>query len=229
MRPFCITSGAIDLEALARDYPPAIFVWVVDPGVGTVRKGLGIETRAGSAFIGPDNGLLLPAARVFGIEKIWELNREAIGAERFSIFDGRDLFMKTAGYLSKGVSLEEIAQPISEDKIVPLIFKKNQVVRIDGTGNVVLEHHCNGDYIPGQTGFVLDAVKDCVPFVKSFNEVPVGNFGSLKGSIGDRLWLFRNEGSAAGTLGIKINQILNISPVRTGLEKTPLNQKVIYF
>lgn len=214
LRPFCITSGAVELEAMVQDCPPGIFVWIVDPGVGTRRKGLVVETRGRSTLIGPDNGLLLPAARLTGIEKIWELNREALGAGEFSIFDGRDLFMKAAGYLSKGISLAEIAQSISEDKIVPLNFEQNQVVRIDGTGNVVLEHPCNGNYTPGQTGFILDRLEGFVPYVKSFNDVSEGELGFLKGSIGERLWLFRNGVKAADTLGVRINELLNISPVR---------------
>lgn len=222
LRPFCITSGAVELEAMVQDCPPGIFVWIVDPGVGTKRKGLVVETHDGSTLIGPDNGLLLPAAKLTGIEKIWELNREALGAERFSIFDGRDLFMRAAGYLSRGTQLKEIAQPIAEDKIIPLSFKPDQVVRIDGTGNVVFEHYCNDDYSPGQTHFALKGIDDFIPYVRSFDEVPVGNLGCLKGSIKDRLWIFRNGESAADYLGIKINQILNISRVRARLEEALL-------
>lgn len=223
LREFCITSGAVDLEALVADYPPAIFVWVVDPGVGTDRKGLLIETRDGSALIGPDNGLLLPAARVAGIDKIWELDRDLLKAPKFSIFDARDLFLPAAGHLSKGAHPSEIARPISEDKIVSLSFHPNQVVRIDGTGNIVLEHPCNG-YRPGEVGFLIqrDEFQMVVPFVRSFDDVPRGDLGFLRGSIGDRLWLFRNEGHAADTLGIEVKHILNLSPIRSGLERAIL-------
>lgn len=224
LRSFCITSGAVELEALVRDYPPVIFAWVVDPGVGTNRKGLLIETENKAALIGPDNGLLLPAARVVGIEKIWELDRGLLKAPSFSIFDARDLFMKAAGYLAVGASPAEIAQASSEERIVPLFFQHNQVIREDGTGNVVLEHYCH-DYLPDRTSLVLrraDGSESVIPFVSSFDGVKEGELGCLQGSIGGRLWLFRNKGNAAETLGIKINQLLDISLIRTALERAIL-------
>ncbi len=231
LKGYDIIQGALDLELLLRDHPPAIFTWVVDPGVGTERRGLLIETRDGSALIGPDNGLLIPAARYSGIDKIWVLNRRKLKAGSFSLFDGRDWFIKAAARLQEGVLPKDIAnpKPVKPEEIVSLSFKRNQVVRIDGSGNVVLQN-AGYSYIPYKTELSIEApgYRGRVNFVRSFDDVPINELGALRGTTGRRIWVFANQESAADILQVKVGQVLGISPIGERFDRAFLegNQRI---
>ena len=231
LKGYDIIQGALDLELLLRDHPPAIFTWVVDPGVGTERRGLLIETRDGSALIGPDNGLLVPAARYSGIDKIWALNRRKLRAGSFSLFDGRDWFIKAAARLQEGALPKDIANPnpIKPEEIIPLSFKRNQVVRIDGSGNVVLQN-AGHSYIPYKTelSIVAPGYRGRVNFVRSFDDVPTNELGALRGTTGRRIWVFANQKSAADILQVEVGQVLGVFPIGARLDRAFLegNQRV---
>ena len=98
--PFDVREVAFLLAESSRDFPPGcVFVAIVDPGVGTIRKPVAIRARDGSLFVGPDNGLLLDAARIRGIAETREIANPAFmrrGA-RSSTFHGRDLFGPAGG------------------------------------------------------------------------------------------------------------------------------------
>src|SRR3989344_125307 len=84
-------------------------VCVVDPGVGTKRKPIIIKTGRGDFLIGPDNGVLLPAAGFLGgIKNAVKITNEKFMRKPVSpVFHGRDIFAPAAAYLSKGVKIEE--------------------------------------------------------------------------------------------------------------------------
>jgi hypothetical protein len=101
---------------------------VVDPGVGTARRGIGLEvalpTGASLAFVGPDNGLLVAAAEAAAeapVTRVVELTRPPAPPDRGSTFDGRDLFAPAAAALCAGVALEELGEPIDPTSLVRLI------------------------------------------------------------------------------------------------------------
>src|SRR5579863_6700955 len=72
--PQSIAAGALALEQSWRYFPArTIFVAVVDPGVGTSRRPIAVETDTGARFVGPDNGLLASAAQQAGVRRIVEL------------------------------------------------------------------------------------------------------------------------------------------------------------
>ncbi|MFC2142794.1 S-adenosyl-l-methionine hydroxide adenosyltransferase family protein [Candidatus Aenigmatarchaeota archaeon] len=100
--------------------PPGYHVCVVDPGVGTKRKGIIVETKRGDCFIGPDNGCLMTAPRLLGgIKKIVEITNKKYMIEPVSpIFHGRHVFSPAAAYLSKGVKIEEFGKEINSKKCV---------------------------------------------------------------------------------------------------------------
>jgi len=102
---FDITTAAWILESVIK-IKPAIHVCVVDPGVGTSRKGMIIKTKRGDYLVGPDNGVLIPAARSLGFEKAVELtNPNLMRQPVCPIFHGRDIFAPAAAHLSKGVPI----------------------------------------------------------------------------------------------------------------------------
>jgi hypothetical protein len=121
-----------------------IHVVVVDPGVGTRRRRLAIRGGRGY-FVGPDNGVLMPAARREGIVKIVEVvNREMMLPSISSTFEGRDVFAPVAAHLANGVDIArlgpEVSEPVElswgEFEATPLRVT-GEVLHIDGFGNVV--------------------------------------------------------------------------------------------
>jgi hypothetical protein len=101
--PQAVLVGALVLQQAAPYFPrDAVHVAVVDPGVGTDRRPLCIETDAG-AFVGPDNGVLSLAADAAGIRRIVELTEERFFLPRRSTtFHGRDVFAPVAAAVAAG-------------------------------------------------------------------------------------------------------------------------------
>jgi S-adenosyl-L-methionine hydrolase (adenosine-forming) len=99
--PQSVTAGAIALAQSWRYFPPrTIFVGVVDPGVGTARHPIAIETAAGAYFVGPDNGLLALAADAAGFKRAVELRNPRYRLDSISsTFHGRDVFAPAAAHL----------------------------------------------------------------------------------------------------------------------------------
>ncbi|MBD3204265.1 hypothetical protein GF327_08275 [Candidatus Woesearchaeota archaeon] len=113
----------------------SIFLCVIDPGVGSSRKGIIIETE-NYFFVGPDNGLMYPAAKEDEILRIVEIKYlEKIS----STFHGRDIFSVTAAKLDKGINLDEMGQFIHDIKELEFYQEENkgEVVRIDRFGNII--------------------------------------------------------------------------------------------
>jgi S-adenosylmethionine hydrolase len=111
--PFDIWYGAYQLGITLPYWPKgAVFVVVVDPGVGTERGAVVAKTRSGHFFVGPDNGLLTLVAENPGIEavrKIDETKHRLPDSERSFTFHGRDLFAVAAAKLAAGaIPFEEV-------------------------------------------------------------------------------------------------------------------------
>jgi S-adenosylmethionine hydrolase len=121
---FNVRAGAHTLVRAVPHLGPGVVLAVVDPGVGSSRRGLCLEvTPPGGAprfFVGPDNGLMIAAAELVGeapISRAFALARRA-GGDR--TFDGRDLFAPAAAALSRGVPPEELGDPMDPQTLVRL-------------------------------------------------------------------------------------------------------------
>jgi hypothetical protein len=88
---------------------------VVDPGVGSQRAGIVIETER-HVFVGPDNGLLYLAARDDGIQRVIEINEDTQEWYKSTSFDGLTLFAPVAALLLAGMPLEDVG-PDAEDLV----------------------------------------------------------------------------------------------------------------
>ena len=106
--------------------PIGYHVCVVDPGVGTKRKPIIVETKRGDFLIGPDNGVLLPATRFLGgIKKAVEItNKKYMKHPVSPIFHGRDIFTPAAAYLSKGVKMEAFGKKVSTKHLVKAPYEE---------------------------------------------------------------------------------------------------------
>ncbi len=116
---FDILSAARTMETV-RFMPVGFHVCVVDPGVGTDRKGIIVKTGRGDFLIGPDNGCLMTAPRLLGgIERIVEISNEKYMITPVSpIFHGRHVFSPAAAHLSLGVPMEEFGRELKPGKCV---------------------------------------------------------------------------------------------------------------
>jgi len=138
-----VEEGAFLLFAASRWFPAgSVFVGVVDPGVGTGRKGLVIKTQK-HHYIGPDNGLLSPSAHADGSFEAFALD-ESKFPRASDVFHGRDIFARAAAHVLKGRDLREIAKK-TETMVELDLFEvetgvqhvRGRVLFVDDFGNVV--------------------------------------------------------------------------------------------
>ena len=144
---FNILAGAYVLYTSYRYFRHGtVFLVVVDPGVGTRRRAVAIVTRH-YYFVGPDNGVLYPAAAEDGIEAVYNITNEDIYLKPVSMgFHGRDIFAPAATLLALGVNPLTFGDPIDPDDLVKLTLRGKcdegtvtaKAVYIDHFGNVAL-------------------------------------------------------------------------------------------
>lgn len=210
--PFSITEGAFQILVLSRFTPPnSILVGVVDPGVGTERKGIVIKTNK-TYFIGPNNGILWPAANNNHINSVWQLDESKIGGSISNTFHGRDVFIKVAAYLALGKQPESFgALKVSKSILEKLDFKSGQILHIDSYGNIKVHWPKKisvGNNLLMETG----KCKCVIPIVKTFSDVSAGKPLALLGS-SDTLELAVNFGSAQKFFGVSVGNLINITYV----------------
>ncbi|HXF98995.1 MAG TPA: SAM-dependent chlorinase/fluorinase [Gaiellaceae bacterium] len=146
--PQAVLQGAIVLANTIGFMPVGVHMAIVDPGVGGPRRPLALRDREGRLYVGPDNGLLLPAAEKAGIVAAHELANPRYALETISrTFHGRDLFSPAAAHLALGVPLEEFGPPVDPESLVTLdlprpLFEEGAVLAtvlyVDRFGNIVL-------------------------------------------------------------------------------------------
>ncbi|MDH4121964.1 MAG: SAM-dependent chlorinase/fluorinase [Deltaproteobacteria bacterium] len=115
--PQSVVQGAWCLRRAAAQFPQGtIHLAVVDPGVGTSRDALVVQTRR-NWLVGPDNGLLHLAAQDAGIQRIWRITPESLAAsgwdepQKSATFDGLTLFSPLAAWLARGESPAALGEP----------------------------------------------------------------------------------------------------------------------
>lgn len=112
--PQNVTQGAWCLRRAAAQFPPGtIHLAVVDPGVGSARAGIVVETER-SLLVGPDNGLLWPAARDGGVRRVRRIVERPDDWHHSTTFDGLTCFMPVAAHLSTGMAPAEIGPTLTE-------------------------------------------------------------------------------------------------------------------
>ena len=146
---YAIRDGAYLLWTAVHWLPVGVHVAVVDPGVGTDRRPIAIRTARGDVLIGPDNGLLQPAARrLGGITGARVLENPAWLLPRTSAtFHGRDIFAPVAAHLALGAPFDDAGPAIDIDGLVDLRLPEpsvtagaleTSVVYVDSFGNLRL-------------------------------------------------------------------------------------------
>lgn len=193
---FDIRQAAFHTDDLAcRALRNTIFIGVVDPGVGTDRKGLVLETNQDHYFVGPDNGIFYPVASREGIKRIWEIDM-GLFADSSVTFQGRDVFSPTAARIACGYKPASLGRSL--DAMVELNFDPGEVVFEDDFGNV----RVNASIPPDARSIRLAGWEGSIPVVHTFADVGEGQPLALKGSSG-LLELAVNLGNGAEYFGYK--------------------------
>ena len=208
--PHDVIEGALQLAASCRYFPPGtIFLAVVDPGVGSSRRGIAAE--AGDyRFVAPDNGVLTAALRDLPPKRVVELTERRYARPTVSrTFEGRDRFAPAAAWLAKGIQMSalgravsnyhqlEIPQPEAGEQLVGV------VLLIDRFGNLVtnIDRKTYESFARSQTvalnvdGHAVDRV------VATYADIRAGEVCALFGST-EHVEFAVNGGSAAQAFAV---------------------------
>jgi len=209
--PYNIAMGARFLAGSAPYFPKdAVFVVVIDPGVGSTRKAIIAKSGVGQFFVLPDNGLLTLIQDRDGIVEAHEITNPTwmIGSGISSTFHGRDIFSPAGAHIARGDDFRQAGPALDVAKLVRLDLKNAkidekglhaEVIGTDGPfGNLVLNAPAEtfaqlGYKLGDQVPFELAGKHYAFPFVKTFSDVPVGKDLFYIDSRG-RLGLATNQG-----------------------------------
>lgn len=210
-----IRHGAVVLQQAIRYMPEAVHLAVVDPSVGSERRAIAIDSGWGETFVGPDNGLLMPAAQERGgIKRAFEIVDQRFLLTPVSrTFQGRDIFAPAAAHIANGVDPAELGPAIDPDQLVPLEISKAWVhddhlhaeaLQVDRFGNLqfnfdrpVLESAGIAD-LP-KLEVRMEGHRLLVPLAPTFAAVPPGEFVLVEDSY-RQVSLAINKGDAAAKL-----------------------------
>jgi S-adenosylmethionine hydrolase len=220
-----ILQGAIVLASTLPYLPVGVHLAVIDPGVGSPRRALALRDADGRIFVGPDNGLLVPAAERAGIESVYELANPAYALATISrTFHGRDIFAPAAAHVATGVGLEELGPPLSPDALVRLDLPQPQIgqarigatiLYVDSFGNIALnvtrDEMTEVGIVPG-TQVEVDLAGERVYAVaaRTFADARAGDIILYEDSYGN-MSLAISNGSAAQMLLARPGQPLRIT------------------
>jgi S-adenosylmethionine hydrolase len=219
--------GALSLQNAIPYMPQGVHVAVVDPGVGGERRALALRCADGNLLVGPDNGLLWPAAETCGgVEEALDIAESPHRLQPVSAtFHGRDLFAPVAAHLALGAAFEDagdkvdpgrltrlelVAPEISEQRI------RTRVVAVDRFGNLQLNLRADdmrsAGFEPGACIEVLSRRRTGeAVYARTFADVAPGRAVVIEDSTG-RLAVAVNQGRAAGALGVGVDAELLLQP-----------------
>ena len=214
-----VLRGALLLAQSVRYMPDeAVFLAIVDPGVGTPRRPIAVSTTTGRILVGPDNGLLEQAWRELGgVERAVQIaSNDVLLSPLSATFHGRDVFAPAAAALASGRALEDLGPAVDPGTLVsmpiaePLVRRARidcQVLSIDRFGNVELNVRWSDLEGAGlHDAETLVAVVEDSSYILSgavtFGDLAEGELGLLNDSSG---WMavVLNGASAADALRVQ--------------------------
>jgi S-adenosylmethionine hydrolase len=228
--PGDIRRGALVLEAALPYMPAGIHLAVVDPGVGaggaSARRAVALRLAEDErVLVGPDNGLLWPAAQRFGgVREALDIGRSRVRLLPVSrTFHGRDIFAPVAAALAAGEAFATLGDELAPQRLQALELPAARVadgvlaahvLRSDGFGNVILDGRAEqlaelgarpGDDLSVHHGPAVHQAR----YALAFAEVPAGSL-LLYVDAQRMLALAVNEGSAAELLGLRAGDELQV-------------------
>lgn len=216
--PQAVEAGAFALLTAFESFAPDTIHWcVVDPGVGTNRRGIIARTTSGW-FVGPDNGLLSFVLDRHALVGCWVLDRPGHWRHPISTtFHGRDIFAPTAALLSRGEDADTLGTVTSSlpVRLAPLAGQRRpdgsihgRVVWVDHFGNAITS--VESALVPAAGGDVRVGVARA-PVVRTYAEHPGEPTVALVGSSGF-LEVASPNGNAARLLGLRVGDSVTLHP-----------------
>ncbi|MSR56543.1 MAG: hypothetical protein EXS05_02585 [Planctomycetaceae bacterium] len=215
-----VRQGALALDQIVDAFPPlTVHVAVVDPGVGSGRAILGVET-CGQRFLAPDNGLLGAVLNRQRFTRIHRLKNDRFWRHPVSpTFHGRDILAPVAAHWMLGADLSEFGPMVNERGLVRLSGAAPQlnngawvgeVVAVDRFGNLMtnLSEAILAEYIGPEVTVSAGDIEIC-GVNRFYAEQPAGALLALIGSSG-RLEVAVNGGSAAAKPGLGIGTVVSV-------------------
>jgi hypothetical protein len=218
---FSTRMGAYMLSSAAPYFPKGtVHVAVVDPGVGTQRRPIIVQTER-SVFVGPDNGVLLLAAEAQDIKRMYKIESQKFVLPHVSsTFHGRDVFAPVAAHIANGVPLEEFGPEVT-DVIKPAFatVTRNketivgEVLHVDGFGNIITNirtkdiEHIKERTLKAELPNAKLPLKLAKTYAEAKPEEPVALIGSH-----NYLEIALNQGSAAAKFQTKPGDKISLSP-----------------
>jgi S-adenosylmethionine hydrolase len=230
VRKFAVRDGAFLLQSALPYQPVGIHVAVVDPGVGTSRRPIVIRTGRGDILVGPDNGLLPPAAeRLGGVAEAREATNRAFFREPVSsTFHARDIFSPVAAHLSAGAAFEQVGPVIGTDALERLPWPvahvtpgtfETAVLFVDSFGNcrlagtrAELAESVSGLQDGSRLRVTAGGRSVTVSWQPSFGHVPPGEPLLYDDADYDGPALGVNQGSAADRFGLALDAPVRVEP-----------------
>jgi S-adenosyl-L-methionine hydrolase (adenosine-forming) len=222
---FDVLAAARTMETV-RFLPVGYHVCVCDPGVGTSRKALAIQTQRGDYFVGPDNGVFGPATRLLGgaicVHELVssELMRQPVSP----IFHGRDIFAPAAAHLACGIRIEDFGPALDPDSLVASPYSEATlegtslhatIIQINRYGSIHLNIlHEQWDSLGLKPGRKLTLLLPNersleLPIGETFSDVPKGESLIMKDDYG-RAEIARNLGSFISEFPLEIGDQVKI-------------------
>ena len=211
--PHDLQFAALELAAACPYFPSgSVFLVVVDPGVGSARRGLAAE--AGEyRFVAPDNGVLTAVFQRMPPKRVVELTERRYARPTVSrTFEGRDRFAPAAAWLAKGIRLSALGRSVSEYTLldIPVLTIADDgihgaVLRVDRFGNLVTNIDRRAfDRLTAGGGIEIDVGGHAVGrLVETYTDIDDGEVCALFGST-DHLEIAANSTSAGEQLGVAL-------------------------
>jgi S-adenosylmethionine hydrolase len=215
--PGAVRQAAILIEETYPFFPPGtIHLTVVDPGVGSTRRPIGLKAR-GQVFVGPDNGVFSALLSAPERGSVVHLTEEKFFLPALShTFHGRDIFAPVAAHLARGVELLEMGSPVNNHVCLdlPAVMINEQclrgeVTRVDRFGNIItnIPAHTFESWMGGNRVLVTVGRLSLESIGRTFSDVARGSAVALVGSSG-HLEIAVNLGRASDRLGVSGDRVV---------------------
>jgi len=208
--PHDVVAGALELAAAYRYFPAGtIFLVVVDPGVGSIRRGIAADT-GDYKFVAPDNGVLTAVFDEHAPKRVVELSERRYARPTVSrTFEGRDRFAPAAAWLAKGIELVALGRPAGATHRLDLPHSTldgdriaGQVLRVDRFGNLITNiDRKTFDRLAGAQLEIQIGGRVVSKVVSAYTDASPGELCALFGST-DHLEIAANGASAAADLNL---------------------------
>ncbi|MEM3544318.1 MAG: SAM-dependent chlorinase/fluorinase [Nitrososphaerota archaeon] len=224
VEPFNELEAAFLLTTYVQYMPPGtIHLCIIDPYVGGMRKPIIIQTSRGDLFVGPDTGVMIPAAEQLGIVSAYEIDESNLPRRTGETFHGRDVFAHVVGMIVSDVPLSRLGRELVEYRkfTLPNPVKREDyieatVLHVDRFGNIIT------NLKPLDIGIVFTDIIEIstftglavnCPFVKTYSEVVEGSFLTTIGGSG-YIEISRNMGSANEELRLRAGDKIKVRVVK---------------